>query len=66
MITEHTLKRLLNFKKNINNMIPQEFILQTEHNIYVDIQYVTMLQEEIEAMKKKLENALALKGTKAH
>jgi len=66
MITEHTLKRLLNFKKNINNMIPQEFILQTEHNVYVDIQYVTMLHEEIEAMKKKLENALALKGTKAH
>lgn len=47
-------------------MIPQEFILQTEHNVYVDIQYVTMLQEEIEAMKKKIEKALALKDTKAH
>ena len=36
-------------------MIPQEFILQTEHNVYVDIQYVTMLQGEIEAMKKQLD-----------
>lgn len=54
MITEHMIKRLLNFKKNTNKMIPQEFILQTEHNVYVDIQYVMMLQGEIEAMKIKL------------